>query len=291
MNETTTPHFRNRSNDVAKIAAALSSAQKAFAPIPKDREVTVQTQTGGSYKFKYATFDAIRTATMPALCEQGLAIVQAMVEYGQGYAVETTLYHSSGEWLSNVTPMFVSGRTKDGKTYPPTNQELGSAQSYARRYGFSALLCITADEDDDANTADGNHIAGSERVPYKPRAGGSAGGGEHFRPDGPRRFQGNGGGWVGDARRDGIVNETRAKGTVPDKNPKTKQAVNAVELARWCKDSLTLFKTIETKPDLVAWWKGSLEKREAAEETMPAEWDRVVIAYDARMDTVAAKGA
>ena len=33
---------------------------------------------------------------------------------------------------------------------------MGSAQTYARRYGVSALLCITADEDDDGNGAGGS---------------------------------------------------------------------------------------------------------------------------------------
>lgn len=178
-----TPIFRNRSASIAALAAALSGAQKNFAPIPKDREVTVTTQTGGTYKFKYATLDAIMSATMPALAEQGLAISQALTEWGTNYAVETTLYHSSGEWISNVTPMFLSGkRTKEGRDLPPGNQELGSAQTYARRYGYSALLCITADEDDDGNHADGNHASG-ERIPFKPGARGSASGGSQFRPE------------------------------------------------------------------------------------------------------------
>lgn len=169
----------NRSPTIAKLADALAKAQKAFAPIPKDREVTVQS-TKGNYKFKYATLDAIRTATMPALAEQGLALVQGMAHDHNGNPnLETTLYHSSGEWLRNVTPMFISGRrTADGRDLPPSNQELGSAQTYARRYGISALLCITADEDDDGNTADGNHIEGSQRVPYnaKPKSSWGAGG-------------------------------------------------------------------------------------------------------------------
>ena len=125
-----------RSQETAKLAAALASAQKAFAPIPKDREVTVKTKTGGSYKFRYATLDAIRAATMPALAEQGLAISQGLRERGTNlWAVETMLLHASGEWISNVTPMIIQGR--EGS--PPGNQELGSAQTYARRYGWSAI--------------------------------------------------------------------------------------------------------------------------------------------------------
>lgn len=188
MNGSEAALFRNRSASIAALAAALAAAQKSFDSIPKDREVKVTTRTGGTYTFRYATMDAILSATMPALAEQGLAISQGLSSWGDQYAVETTLYHSSGEWISNITPMYVSGRQgNDGKVYPPGNQELGSAQTYARRYGVSALLCITADEDDDGNHADGNH---AERVPFKPGARGSAGAGTQFRPE-RRRHPGN----------------------------------------------------------------------------------------------------
>lgn len=214
------PGFRNRSASIAALAGALAEAQKNFGPIPKDRGVTVTTQTGASYKFKYATLDAIMSATMPALADQGLAISQALTEWGSNYAVETTLYHKSGEWISNVTPMFLAGkRTKEGRDLPPGNQELGSAQTYARRYGYSALLCITADEDDDGNHADGNHATG-ERIPFKPGVAGSAGGGTQFRP--ARRQQsswGEGGkqGAIEEAQRDGLTANAPPKGTLPAK--------------------------------------------------------------------------
>lgn len=281
--------FRNRSNETAKLAAALAAATKAFAPIPKDREVEVRSDRG-NYKFKYATFDAIRSAMMPALAEQGLAVVQGMIERdSNSYAIETTLYHSSGEWVSNVTPMFVSGRVKDGRTYPPTNQELGSAQSYARRYGFSALLCITPDEDDDGNTADGNHIAGSERVPFKPRAAGSAGGGTQFRPDGPRRMPTSN--WVGDAEKDGIVDNTRHKGALPAKNGTGTPAQNAVKRAEWVKAAIDGFKSAQTKDELQEWWKVETDRLGVIESAMPAEYERLLAAYDAAIERTAQRGA
>lgn len=253
-----TSSFRDRSAVIAKLAEALATAQKNFAPIPKDREVTVHSDRG-NYKFKYATLDAIRSATMPALAEQKLAIVQGMIEYGNGYAVETKLFHSSGEWIGNVTPMFVSGRMKDGRQYPPTNQELGSAQSYARRYGMSALLCITADEDDDGNTADGNHIEGSTRTPYKP-AKGSAGAGGDFRPDGARRFPGtyDKKGAVADAERDGLVDTNRQKGTLPAKGGKlTPDEEKAAKVKAATDKRITVLKSksVWTRPELDQLWK------------------------------------
>ena len=264
----------------AKIAAALALAQKNFAPIPKDREVTVHSDRG-NYKFKYATMDAICKATMPALAEQGIAIIQGMIEREQGYAVETTLLHSSGERLGNVTPMFVSGRVKDGRQYPPTNQELGSAQTYARRYGLSALLCITADEDDDGNTADGNHIEGSQRTPYKP-AKGSAGGGGDFR-SGTR----SGGNFVEEARRDGLLDETRAKGTLPGK--KLSAAENA---AQWTDKAIeTLNLSGQTKDSISAFCKENADKIEWLEEKAPDQFERFTVALDNATESAAVKAA
>jgi hypothetical protein len=282
--------FRNRSNETAKLAAALAAAQKNFAPVPKDREVTVTTQQGGTYKFKYATLDAIMSATMPALSEQGLAISQALTDWGNNYAVETTLYHSSGEWISNVTPMFLSGRrTKDGRELPPGNQELGSAQSYARRYGVTALLCITADEDDDGNHADGNHAEGAERVPYKPGPKGSAGGGTQFRPERRQMPTNN---WTEDARRDGTLDELRKKGTLPEKgnaNGATAQA--AIKRVEWVKAAIDGFKTAQTKAELQDWWRTEAARLEVIENSMPAEYERLLAAYDAAIERTAARAA
>lgn len=288
MNETAAPIFRNRSAQIAAIAGALAAAQKNFAPIPKDREVTVRTKTGGSYKFKYATLDAIRMATMPALAEQQLAISQAMVERSNhGYAVETTLYHSSGEWISNITPMIVEGRNAESK---PGNQELGSAQTYARRYGISALLCITADEDDDGNSADGNHIERAEDRPHKPGVPGSAGGGTDFRPDGPRRMPTSN--WVDDAQRDGIVDTTRTKGTLPAKTTGgTPAAQSAVKRVEWVKASIEGFKLMQNKADLTEWWKAEAERLEVIESAMPNEYERLLAAYDAAIERTAARAA
>lgn len=257
------------SSGIAKLAEALAQAQKNFAPIPKDREVTVQSDRG-SYKFKYATLDAIRSATMPALVEQKLAVVQGMIATDGGYAVETKLLHASGEWIQNITPMFVSGRVKDGRQFPPTNQELGSAQSYARRYGLSALLCITADEDDDGNTADGNHYQATERVPYKPRTGNM----------------------VEEARRDGTLDTTgRQKGTLPAKG--TAKKLTAAEKAKdWTDKAITTLNLGDaTKDSLNAFWKENADKIEWLETGAPDQHERFIVAWDNANDSAARKVA
>lgn len=274
------PARDDQSPSIAKLAAALAASQENFTAIPKDREVTVKGDFG-SYKFKYATMDAIMSATRPALTKQGLAIVQGMITRGNGYAVETKLLHLSGEWLRNVTPMFVAGRFKDGKQYPPTNQELGSAQTYARRYGLSALLCVTADEDDDGNIADGNS--------YESRAQGTAGAGTDFRPSKRR----TGGGWADDAQRDGILDTTRAKGTLPkpgagrDATPKqariakftaaTDKRIAALREGPWDRGSLKKFWDDDAK------WRDWMA--DPANEAL-AQYDRYTTAYTDAQDAL-----
>jgi hypothetical protein len=56
-----------------------------------------------------------------------------------GIAVETRVLHTSGEWLAGLVTLPVEKSTAQGT---------GSAISYGRRYGLSALLGLTAEDDD-----------------------------------------------------------------------------------------------------------------------------------------------
>jgi hypothetical protein len=127
------------------LAAALAKAQAAFPAISRDKEVTVQTKAGGSYKFKYAPLDSILAAVRAPLAANGLAIVQLLDED----TLVTSLLHESGAILSGRTPI------------PATEgvQAYGSAITYLRRYSIQALLGIAAEEDDDGNQAAGNRAA------------------------------------------------------------------------------------------------------------------------------------
>jgi hypothetical protein len=62
----------------------------------------------------------------------------------QSVTVESRIIHTSGEWISTTVTIPVT---------KPDAHGLGSALTYGRRYSVSALLAISADEDDDANGA------------------------------------------------------------------------------------------------------------------------------------------
>ena len=131
------------SESIASLAAALVKASGEMKPIVKDR-------TNPHFKNKYATLDAITEAVRPVLARHGLTVVQGAVapdsDQGHltGFAVETMVIHASGEWMSNAVFMPIDKASA---------QASGSAISYGRRYGLSALLGLTTDEDDDGEMA------------------------------------------------------------------------------------------------------------------------------------------
>lgn len=129
-----------------KLYAALAKAQQSFKPIPRNREVEVTTKAGQKYKFRYATLDAVIDATREALASNGLAQVCII---GNG-KITVTLAHESGESVSSSLPL-----------PDPAGgwQAFGSALTYARRYLWSPMIGVAAEEDDDGNAADGNSIA------------------------------------------------------------------------------------------------------------------------------------
>lgn len=133
-----------QSESIAKISPALVAAQAQLRPIAKDAK-------NPAFRSRYASLDAIMEAVRPALAANGLALVQGTVHPETngdgrlvGITVQSKVVHVSGEWMASVVPVPVGKADAHG---------LGSALSYGRRYGVSALLALTTDEDDDGNAA------------------------------------------------------------------------------------------------------------------------------------------
>jgi len=141
-----------RSESVKEIATALSNFQGKMTAVKKD-------SINPFYKSKYASLDTIWETIRKPLSENGLSVSQTMDVDNDKSVLETTLYHTSGEWISGmqlVNPV---------KNDP---QSLGSAISYARRYSLSALLGLVSDDDDDANTATKPEPKQEVKAPAKP---------------------------------------------------------------------------------------------------------------------------
>jgi hypothetical protein len=120
----------------ANIAKALAAAQMEMGKALKQSQ-------NPAFRSKYADLGNVMDACMGALNKHGIAVIQPMQETEFGRHVVTKFIHESGETLECPVPLIVQKQDMQG---------LGSAYTYARRYGLMALAGI-APEDDDGNAA------------------------------------------------------------------------------------------------------------------------------------------
>lgn len=121
---------------VDSISAALAAAQKEMGK-------ALKSANNPHFRSKYADLGTVMDACLGALNNNEIAVIQPMIENEFGRYVETVFLHSSGQQLECKIPLLVSKEDMQG---------LGSAMTYARRYGLMALAGI-APEDDDGNAA------------------------------------------------------------------------------------------------------------------------------------------
>lgn len=140
----------NKSESIAKLAAALVKAQLKIGSAKKG-------SANPFFKSSYADLGAVVEALKDPLNEAGISYLQIVGRDELGTYVETTLIHESGEFISGQTPVIIA------KANDP--QAVGSAITYARRYGLQAMLGIPA-EDDDGEKAMGRGAA-KQSAPIK----------------------------------------------------------------------------------------------------------------------------
>lgn len=134
-----------RSTEIGKLVEALSKAQGAMNHAEMDGK--------GNFG-KYATLASLWQAARKPLTDNGLAVIQTTdVDPDGGLWLTTTLAHTSGEWIAGNLPV---------RPVQNTPQGVGSALTYARRYGLGAIAGMSADDDDDGK-------AGSDGKPNTPR--------------------------------------------------------------------------------------------------------------------------
>jgi hypothetical protein len=123
----------------ATIIAALVAAQSRFGRVEKNRE-------NPAFRSSYATLSACLDAVLPALNDNGFFLTQFLSNTPDALTVETIVHHDSGE--SMVLGVFTLSPTK----FDP--QGVGSASTYAKRYGLKAAFGLSdAEDDDDGNGA------------------------------------------------------------------------------------------------------------------------------------------
>jgi len=125
------------SESIDKIIPALLKAQTEM----KDAEKAGRNPV---FKSTYPKLENVWDACKDPLHKNGLVLVQSPQSGpNDTYGVETTIFHSSGQWVRDTLLL------KPSKNDP---QGAGSAITYSRRYSLAAMVGVMQ-EDDDANQA------------------------------------------------------------------------------------------------------------------------------------------
>ncbi len=126
------------SEKITELARTMISVQQSLVPALKDG-INTYTETS------YATLKSVMEVCRTVLLSHGIWMTQypVSVEVGHLGLVTKIVHAESGQWQSSLIEMPLPKNDPQG---------YGSAITYARRYGLSALLGITT-EDDDAESA------------------------------------------------------------------------------------------------------------------------------------------
>ena len=126
---------------IGKLAGALAKAQGEMGSVAKSK-------TNPFYKSSYADISDCLAASLPALSKHGLAISQGNRFCNEtGYYITTMLLHESGEWLKSEIRIPLTNKKHA--------QEIGSACTYGRRYGLTAMVGLAQLDDDGNRTVKG----------------------------------------------------------------------------------------------------------------------------------------
>ncbi len=163
------------SKDTDRIAEALSAAQGKIEAAERDSE-------NPHFHSSYSSLAAMKAACRPHLAEQGLSVIQAVEtdlqeDKGKVY-ITTRLMHRSGQYMEMTLglPVLPMSRRKvkpgeeddsDAARAPGkiNAQAVGSTITYGMRYGYSAMIGIVPEADDDDGTAGSGGEARAQTTP------------------------------------------------------------------------------------------------------------------------------
>lgn len=140
-----------KGDNMKDLFTALSKAQGEIEGAAKAKE-------NPHFRSKYADLASVWDACREPLTKNGLAVIQH-VRHAEGLVyLVTTICHSSGQKTEDDgVPLLLSKQDMQG---------LGSALTYARRYGLMAAVGICP-EDDDGNAAVNGNKAEPVKAPAK----------------------------------------------------------------------------------------------------------------------------
>lgn len=128
-----------KSDEIGQLATAAIAALKNVGHPIKNKK-------NPHFKNTYADLLAVTECTRDDLLNNGIWLMQVP----DGTGISTMIVHESGEWVSFHVVM------------PEKPQSFGSGLTYLRRYGTQGVAMIVAEEDDDAEAAEGRSSNGKE---------------------------------------------------------------------------------------------------------------------------------
>ena len=117
----------------------MSDAIKALVKAQKAMGAVLKNASNPHLKSKYADLGSVLDACQAALHDNGFAIMQPCGKDQEGAFVETVLAHESGESFASRVYLVIGKQDMQG---------VGSAITYARRYGLLGMAGLAPEDDD-----------------------------------------------------------------------------------------------------------------------------------------------
>ena len=117
----------------------MSDAIKALVKAQKEMGAVIKNTVNPHLKSKYADLGSVLDACQNALHANGFAVIQPCGKDDHGAYVETVLAHESGESFVSRVYLVVGKQDMQG---------VGSAITYARRYGILGMAGLAPEDDD-----------------------------------------------------------------------------------------------------------------------------------------------
>lgn len=137
----------NKSENVIDLIKDLKKFREQVKQPPKNAENPFT-------KSKYADLSAVIQSVDEGIAGTGLSWTQDVTNTPDGVTVQTVLFHDTGQFIEFSPLTMPVGKG--------TAQEVGSAETYARRYTLQSAFGLVADTDDDGNSASGRTAAAQQ---------------------------------------------------------------------------------------------------------------------------------
>lgn len=159
-----------QSENVTDLIKSLIKAKGEFRSVYKEKK-------NSNIGYKYSSLENIFAMTDPVLLSNDMTIVQATEPRDGDQFIRTSLYHSSGQWITSylkIVPepaVLRKGEVPTSVPKPVTNQDIGKSLTYMRRYAVMSLLGISfSDEEDDCQRDDDTPTSSKEMRPLSSKS-------------------------------------------------------------------------------------------------------------------------